>query len=584
MTQKKENLILLLLKWAEKERIWLILSSICAFCSGLFTITYYLGFYHIMDTVLCGDCDYQIIINNAWFMLVGTICRLLFLGTAGVLSHKGAYRALFQIRCKVTGHIARIPLGALDERGTGQIKTLLNEDIEKLELFLAHNLPEFITYMTAPMVVFCYLLIMNPFLALISLIPLVFATLIMSVVYKRMSSLMDKAARISVEFNAAIIEYISGMRLIKAYHLGSRSFMKFSKSVEASNEMWNEITKQTAPLYAVFLIVVESGMLFMIPIGGLLFIKGSIAASVFLLFIYVGALYLSEILPLQQLGGTFAQAMNGVKKTKDILDIPVFDGKQDFPDDTSIELSNVAFSYDGKNQVLRDCNLHISQGEKIAVVGASGCGKSTLIQLISRFYDVSEGEIKIGGINIKEIEYEKLLKNISVVFQNTFLTSGTIFENIKMGSDASVEEVRNAAKLAQIDEFIMQLPMQYETCVGSFSSRLSGGERQRIAIARAILKNAPILILDEATSAADPENQLEIDKAIFNLCKGKTVIIVAHRLSAVALCDKVAVVEDGNISCFGTHEEVLAENTYYKHACNMYKASGKMNYVIGGDR
>ena len=582
--KKKNHLVLLLLKWAGKERIWLILSSICAFCSGLCTITYYLGLYHIMDTVLCQECDFDVILDNAWFMLGGTILRLLFLGISGVLSHKGAYRALFQIRCKVTEHMAQIPLGELDERGSGQIKTLLNEDIEKLELFLAHNLPEFIAYMTAPLVVFGYLFIMNPVLALISLIPLVFALLIMGVVFKRMYTLMAKAAKVAVQFNATMIEYISGMRLIKAYHLGSRSFEKFSQSVDASNEMWNEITRKTAPLYSMFIIVVECGMLFLVPLGGLLFLKGSITASIFVLFTYVGALYLSEILPLQALGATFAQAMTGVQKTKEILDIPVFEGTHDFPKNTDIEMAKVFFSYDGENSVLEDCNLSIAQGEKIALVGASGCGKSTLIQLISRFYDVSKGEIRIGGTNVKEIAYEKLLQNISVVFQSTFLTSGTVLENIKMGSDASLEDVRKAAKLAQIDDFIMQLPQQYETLVGTFSSRFSGGEKQRIAIARAILKNAPILILDEATSAADPENQYEIDKAIVNLCEGKTVIIVAHRLSAIAMCDKVAVVENKNISCVGTHEKVLEQNSYYRHAWDMYQRSREMNYVVGGEK
>lgn len=582
MDKKKENLILLLLKWAEKEKKWLILSCICAFFSGIFTITYYIGLYHIMDAVICGSGGYEVIRVNAWFMLAGTVLRLLFLGTSGVLSHKGAYRALFQIRCKVTEHIAKIPLGALDERGTAEIKTLLNEDIEKLELFLAHNLPELIAYMTAPLVVFVYLLLVNPMLALVSLIPLVFAVGIMGVVFARMSKFMEKAAAIMVEFNAAMIEYISGMRLIKAYHLGSRSFGKFLDSVERSNEMWNEIAKKTAPLYSAFVIVIECGMLFMVPIGGLLFLKGSIPASVLILFCYVGALYLGEILPLQQLGGTFAQAMQGVKKTKNILDIPVFDGAETFPETYDIEMEHVSFSYDGEENVLKDCNLKIKQGEKLAVVGMSGSGKSTLIQLIARFYDVSAGKIKIGGKDIRELSYEELLRNISVVFQNTFLTGDSVLENIRMGSGASLEEVREAARQAQIDEFIMQLPHQYETKVGSFGSRFSGGERQRIAIARAVLKNAPILILDEATSAADPENQYEIDQAITNLCRGKTVIIVAHRLGVVALCDRVAVVEQKNVSCIGTHEAVLSENRYYRSAWEKYQASREVSYVVGG--
>lgn len=231
---------------------------------------------------------------------------------------------------------------------------------------------------------------------------------------------------------------------------------------------------------------------------------------------------------------------------------------------------------------MSNCNLHISEGEKVAIVGASGAGKSTIIELISRFYDVQEGEILIGGKNVKKINYENLIDNISIVFQKTFLTRDTVFENIRMGSPANLEEVKAAAKEAQIDDFIMSLPDGYDTKVGSFGSRFSGGEKQRIAIARAILKNAPILILDEATSAADPENQVEIDKAINNLCKGKTVIIVAHRLGAIKMCDKVAIVENHTVSALGTHEELLNSNAYYKNAWRNYNHAREVAYSLKG--
>jgi ATP-binding cassette, subfamily B, bacterial IrtA/YbtP len=219
---------------------------------------------------------------------------------------------------------------------------------------------------------------------------------------------------------------------------------------------------------------------------------------------------------------------------------------------------------------LENVNFRIKDDQKLAMVGKSGNGKSTIVELIARFYDIQEGEILIGGRNIKEIDYETLLKNISIVFQKTFLSKGSIFENISMGSSATLQEVRDAAKHAQIDDFIMSLPDAYNTLVGSYGSRFSGGQKQRIAIARAILKNASILILDEATSAADPENQLEIDKAIYNLCKGKTVIIVAHRLGVVLQCDEVAVVDNCTIECIGTHEYVLKNNKYYMKSWNDY--------------
>ena len=240
------------------------------------------------------------------------------------------------------------------------------------------------------------------------------------------------------------------------------------------------------------------------------------------------------------------------------------------------------FSYDGKTDVLQGVNLKIQDGERMALVGQSGAGKSTIIELVSRFYDVQEGDVLIGGKNVKELDYDTILKNVAIVFQKTFLTRDSVLENIRMGSSASLEEVRAAAKEAQIDGFIMSLPDGYDSKVGSFGSRFSGGEKQRIAIARAILKNAPILILDEATSASDPENQMEIDKAIQNLCRGKTVIVVAHRLSALKLCDRVAVVENHTITCIGTHEEGRRKNAYYRKAWEDYEKARNIIYQLEG--
>ena len=248
------------------------------------------------------------------------------------------------------------------------------------------------------------------------------------------------------------------------------------------------------PPYAAFVVIIECGILLMVPIGGMFFLNGSIASSVFLLFAYIGSLYLTEIRPLQELGSNFAEVLTGVTKVQEILDIPTYNATGDFPKGHSIELKDVCFSYDGKNNVLEHCNLAIKDGEKLALVGRSGAGKSTIIELISRFYDVQSGEILIGGKNVKEIRYETLLENVAIVFQKTFLTRDSVLENIRMGSKASLEEVRTAAKEAQIDDFIMSLPEGYDTKVGSFGTRFSGGEKQRIAIARAILKNAPILI------------------------------------------------------------------------------------------
>ena len=582
MNKDQEKPVKLLLKWAGNDKWYLFASVLCAFLSGLFVIGAYIGIYRLMDAVLLGTLTRKVLADCIVLVITTTILRMILLGLSGVLSHKGAYNTLFKVRCMIIDHLAKIPLGYINERSTGEIKTILNENIEKLELCLAHNIPELVSYLTGPVVIFAYLITVNVTLALISLIPLVLDIPVMMSVFKKMSDMLPEA-NVSLEgFNSVMVEYVRGMRLIKAYRMGSKSFKKFTEAIFDGNRAWNKISEKTAPLYAVFILLLESGLLLIVPIGGRLFLRGSISASAFLLFAYIGSLYLTELLPLQQLAGNFAQAFSGITKAKEILEIPIFEGGDDFPEKYDIELKDVRFSYDGKTNVLENCCLYIRDGEKVAVVGASGAGKSTVAALIARFYDVDCGEVMIGGKNVKNIRYETLLQNISIVFQKTFLTQDSVFDNICMGTNASLTQVREAASKAQIDDFIMSLPAGYDTKVGSYGSRFSGGEKQRIAIARAILKNAPILILDEATSAADPENQMEIDKAIKNLCKGKTVIIIAHRLSVVRMCDRVLVVENNTITDIGTHDELISRNIYYQKSWKSYELSRNITYGKGG--
>lgn len=583
MKEKKENRIALLLRWSGKQKNWLFLAILMSLISGLCIIVPYIGIYRLLEAAFDGNCTKEVVGSTAIAIATAITLRFILFGCSGVAAHKGAYGALFKVRCMVAEHMAKAPLGALNERRTGDIKTVLNEDIEKLELFLAHSLPDFVCYMVGPIVIFIYLMTVNIPLALISLVPLVLAFAVMAIMFSNASSLMKRASNSVTMLNSVMIEYISGMKLIKAYNMGSKSFQKFSNAIEEENAMWNETSRKMGPPYASFIVIIECGMLLMVPIGGFFFMKGSITASAFLLFVYVGSMYLTEIRPLQELGTNFANVLNAITKTKEILDLPIYEGGSDFPENHDIELKNVRFSYDDKTDVLKAVNLKIRNGERIALVGQSGAGKSTVIELISRFYDVNEGEVLIGGKNVKELDYEAILKNVAIVFQKTFLTGDSVLENIRMGSNASLAEVRAAAKEARIDEFIMSLPEGYDTKVGSFGARFSGGEKQRIAIARAILKNAPILILDEATSASDPENQMEIDSAIKNLCKGKTVIIVAHRLSALKMCDRIAVVENHTITDVGTHEEVREKNAYYKKAWNDYEAARNIAYKLEGD-
>ncbi|MDD1502743.1 ABC transporter ATP-binding protein [Lysinibacillus sp. NPDC095746] len=578
VVKQNKNPIFMLLSWAGKDKKYLYLSVLCSLISGLSTIVPYFIIYQIIEQVYHNNLTEALLIQNLLILAISIIVRFGLFAISGTLSHKGAYRTLFKVRCQVTEHMAQVSLGSLNERNTGEIKTLLNEEIEKLELFLAHHLPELVFYLSGPIAVFIYLCTVNVPLALISFIPLIVAVAVMAIMFRGTNQLMDRGARSIANLNAIIIEYIQGMRLIKAYNMSSSSFKKFTNAVDDEFNIWKEMSLKMGPPYASFVIIIECGLLLMVPIGGMWFLNGSLTGSVFILFAFVGSLYLTELRPLQELGSNFAQVLNAVKKCVAFLETPVFGQGQAFPKNYNIELRNVNYSYDGQKEHLKNVNLSIAENEKIAIVGDSGSGKSTIVQLISRFNDVQQGEVLIGNQNVKDIDYEELLKNITTVFQKTFLTSGTVFENIVMGSNATLDEVRTAAKKAQIDDFIISLPDGYDTRVGSFGTRFSGGEKQRIAIARAILKDAPILILDEATSAADPENQAEIDQAIAELCVGKTVIIIAHRLGIIKHCDRVAIVENQTLQACGTHQEMLEENPSYKKTWQDYSKAREITY------
>ena len=368
--------------------------------------------------------------------------------------------------------------------------------------------------------------------------------------------------------------------LIKAYNMGSKSFQKFSGAIQEENAMWNETSRRMGPPYATFVVLIECGMLLMVPLGGMFFLKGSLAASAFLLFVYVGSMYLTEIRPLQELGTNFANVLGAITKTKEILDVPVYEGGKDFPKNHEIELKNVRFSYDGKTDVLQGVNLKIRDGERMALVGQSGAGKSTVIELISRFYDVTDGSIQIGGVDIRDIPLDALMDKVSFVFQDTFLFKQSILDNIRMGNpDATEEQVIAAAKAARCHEFIEQLSNGYQTVIGSTGVHLSGGERQRIAIARAIVKDAPIIVLDEATAFSDPENEYLIQKAFEKLIQNKTVVMIAHRLSTIRNADQILVMEKGCLIESGTHDELLKKDGKYAQMWSSYTES--INWKIG---
>ena len=387
--------IRLILKWAGPDRKYLIAAVVFAFVSGLMAMVPYYGVYEIMKAAYEGTCTWEVITSNALVVAVGVCIQYACFGCAGALSHKGAYNTLFRVRCRVVDHLAHAPLGQLDERSTGSIKTVLSDDIEKLELFLAHNITEAIMYLTGPVAAFIFLCSVNVPLALATLVPFAAAFVVMGVIFKRMAGVMPRASAALSRMNAVMVEYVRGMRVIKALNMGSKSFRRFQSAVDEEHAVWCDIARKTGPGFAAFVIIIECGMLVMVPLGGFLFSTGAISGSTFLLFAFVGSLYLTEIRLLQEIGSKFAQVKSGAIKAQELLDLPAFAGGAPFPAKSDVRLENVRFSYDGRREVLHGVNLAVQQGERLAVVGPSGAGKTTIVELVSRFYDATEGTVRI---------------------------------------------------------------------------------------------------------------------------------------------------------------------------------------------
>ena len=381
------------------------------------------------------------------------------------------------------------------------------------------------------------------------------------------------------------VEYVRGVPVVKTFGQTIFSFKRFKAAID-NYETWVIAYTKALRLPMMFYTTAINGVFAFLIAGGILFTRDGVTNELLLNLIFyivitpVIGTTLTKIMFMSEDAMIVGDAMNRIEEV--LNEKPLSESKvNNVPSDHSITLEHVIYSYDGEKNALNDVSMSIKPGRTIALVGSSGGGKTTLANIVTRFFDPQKGRILIGNIDIRDIPKETLMNKVSFVFQNSRLIKASVLENVRMAKpSATREEIAHALETAQCLDIIEKLPNGIDTVVGTNGVYLSGGEQQRIAIARAILKNAPILILDEATSAADPENQAQIDKAIANLCKNKTVLIVAHRLDVVKMCDKVAVVEDKTIRAFGTHEEVLATNEYYKNAWNTYKEARKVRYEI----
>lgn len=586
--KNKKSGIPRLLELAGEKKTLLVWGCILSTANVFFQLIPYLAVYNIMAELLRNAADLSQ--ANAEFMvswavrgIIGLLLAYTFMYFGGMLGHTAAYRTLYGIRVRLSEHISELPLGWFNRNAIGKVKQIAEQDVEQIEKFIAHQFPDMVNTIVLLGVMVIIMFSLSPWLALACIVPIIIGFVV------QFSMMFGKKAQEGlIEYYDALenistssVQYVRGMPSIKIFSQTVHSFRKFYQDIMSYRDFSTKYADNYEPIYCLFRVLVLSLATFILAIGIFLFSGDpqNMAFAITLLFFLIFAPGISTpVFKFNNLGSSMNNITEGVKRIDEIMtEIPIqepAEGKK--PQDYDITFENVSFSYGGENGplVLKDISFCAEQGQITALVGPSGSGKSTIAQLIPRFWDVGAGKIKIGGVDIREIKTEDLMSCMSFVFQDSFLFSDTLYNNIAVGkSGATKEEVYAAAKAAQCHEFIERLPQGYDTLIGEGGVYLSGGEEQRVSVARAILKNAPILILDEATAYADPENERQMQLALQELIKNKTVLIIAHRLITIKNANKIEVIKGGQIESAGTHEFLLQNSKTYSAMWKAYTVS-----------
>ena len=504
-----------------------------------------------------------------------------------MLSHIAAFNILYEIRMQLVQKMVRLPLGFFSRRASGELKKIMGDDVERIELFIAHHIPDIVTAVLFPLILVSYMFAVDWRLAIVVLAVLAVAFYVMGRMYtgKKIREVSGRYVETLGRMNASIVEYIRGIQVVKTFTESTNAYRKLNDDIKEYRKFANEVNVQYQPTYVGFLTILSSALLFIIPVALWLLVRSASYTAfvpVILMFLLFGVTIFFPVLKLLWIGGFLNQNNMGIQKIDDILYMDEIEepAVPRQPRDASVEFRDVSFAYDS-TPVLKAVSFIAHPGTVTALVGPSGAGKSTVAMLAARFWDIQEGEILVGGVPVKEISIPVLMDNVAFVFQDNTLFFDTIEENIRMGNqEATFEEVTRAAEAAQCHTFIEALPDGYQTLVGEGGTYLSGGEAQRIALARAILKDAPIILLDEATAFADPENERIIQESFKKLAENKTTLLIAHRLSTVVNADKILVIEKGRIAEEGKHEALLEKNGIYKSLWDEYRRS--VNWKIGG--
>ena len=579
---KKQSDLSRLMGYAGNYRYFTYASWVLSAVSALVALVPFVYIWNILRDVLNAAPNYAQAVNiphYGWMAVLFAVLSYLIYIAALMCSHLSAFRVATNLRLAVSEHLALLPLGFAENFGSGKLRKIIHESTGAAETYLAHQLPDQYNAIATPVGLLVLLLAFDWRLGLLSLAPVVLAFLIMATMTgKRMVEKMRQYGNALEAMSNEAVEYVRGIPVVKTFGQSVFSFKKFKATID-EYEKWVVSYTKDLRLPMMFYTAAVNGVFAFLIAGGLLFtIHGVTPVFLLNLLFYiiitpVISLTLTKIMYMSENKMVVADALQRIDSVLDAAPVPV-SSKPQHPQDGSVTLRDVHFSYDGKTDVIRGVSLEIQPGQTVAFVGPSGSGKSTLANLVCRFFDVQSGSVRVGGADVRDVSKEELMDTISFVFQNSRLLKGSILDNVRLGRPQATEaEVLAALKAAQCMDIIEKFPAGIHTVIGTKGVYLSGGEQQRIAIARAMLKNAPILILDEATAFADPDNEAKVQAAFARLAKGKTVLMIAHRLSTVANADCIYVVQDGQIAESGTKDELCAQNGLFARMWQDYQAS-----------
>lgn len=566
-----------LFKLAGKSSILLLFSATFSIVSGIMDFVPLVMLYRVLMFLFGDQPNIDLARQYAIYAGIAIIVKFLAMLISGSLSHIGAFNTLYEIRKQLSIHIATLNLGFFTKTTSGKLKKTIIEDTERIEQMLAHQVPDLAKALVAPLLMFGYLCTLHVGLALFLLLPIVLGLAIMAFGMRFSSRYMAWYQKLVAQLNSSIMQFINGMNVMKSFNVTVKGFKQYSDTVEEYHEMWTQCSKVQSWPYSMFLIMIESGLLFSFPLGGWMYLQGSVDLPTYLFFLIMSIVFLSSFKSLSGFMVAITQILSGTEKIKDIMDLPQqhFGQTNQVLDQVEVAFEHVHFSYE-EDEVLHDVSLRIPPNTLTAFVGVSGSGKSTTAQLVPRFWDIQKGQIRLNGHSISDFDEPSLMESMSFVFQDAFMLSDTIRMNISVGKDsATEEEIHAAAEAAQIHDFIMSLPDDYDTVMGEAGIKMSGGEKQRICIARAILKNAPLVIFDEATSFTDIENERKIQLALNELLQNKTTIMIAHRLNTIKHADQICIFDQGRIVERGTHEELLLRKGTYAKLWAIYAEEGQ---------